>query len=42
MGNTDPMLAAPDSADYNQLGYTYLETLLLGYDDTSNPDQYYS
>ena len=42
MGNTDPMLAAPDSKDYNQLWYTYLETFLLGYDNPPNPELYYT
>ncbi len=44
MGNTDPMLSYPDgdSKDYNQLWYTYLETFLLSYDATSNPQLYYT
>ena len=42
MGNTDPMLAASDSADYNQLWYTYLETLILGYDNPPDVSHYYS
>jgi len=42
MGNTDPMLAASDSKDYNQLWYTYLETFLLGYDNPPNPELYYT
>ena len=40
MGNTDPMFAAPDSKNYNQLWYTYLETLLLSYDVTPDTDMY--
>ncbi len=42
MGNTDPMLSAPDSKDYNQLWYTYLETFLLGYDNPPNAESYYT
>jgi len=44
MGNTDPMLSDPagDSADYNQLWYSYLETLLLWYDNTTDSGFYYS
>ena len=44
MGNTDPMLSDPagDSADYNQLWYAYLETLLLSYDNTTDTGFYYS
>ncbi|MCX6825144.1 MAG: hypothetical protein NTY80_02865 [candidate division SR1 bacterium] len=42
MGNTDPMISNLDSKDYNQIGYTNLETLLLSYDVTTNPEEYYS
>ena len=42
MGNTDPTLSNPDSKDYNQLWYTYLETFLLSYDDTTDPQWYYT
>lgn len=44
MGTTDPMFSDPndDSNDYNALWYTYLETLVLEYDDTTNPEVYYS
>lgn len=42
MGNTDPMLYAPDSKDYNALWYVNLETLLLSYDDTTGSALYYS
>lgn len=44
MGNTDPMLSDPssDSKNYNQLWYTYLETLLLSYDNTLDSDVYTS
>jgi len=41
MGNTEAMLSAPDSKDYNQLWYTYLESFLLGYDDTSASQIYF-
>lgn len=42
MGNTDPMLSNPngDSQNYNQIWYTYLETLLLSYDTTADTDVY--
>lgn len=40
MGNTDPMLSDPDSKNYNQLWYTYLETFLLSYDTTLDTDIY--
>lgn len=42
MGNTDPMFAASDSADYNALGYTNLETFLLSYDNTTSGELYYT
>lgn len=44
MGNIDPMLSDPssDSKDFNQLGYNYLETVLLSYDTTSEPQDYYT
>ncbi len=42
MGNADPMLSNPDSRDYNTLGYTLLETLLLSYDNTTDPQSYYT
>ncbi|MFA7298675.1 MAG: hypothetical protein WC010_03465 [Candidatus Absconditabacterales bacterium] len=42
MGNTDSMLSDPngDSKNYNQLGYTYLETIILSYDNTADTDTY--
>ncbi len=42
MGNTDPMLSNPngDSQNYNQIWYTYLETVLLSYDATADTDVY--
>lgn len=42
MGNVDPMLAASDSLDYNQLWYEYLETFILWYDATTDTWSYYS
>lgn len=42
MGNTDPMLSALDSRDYNTLGYNFLETFLLSYDNTTDAESYYS
>jgi len=42
MGNTDPMFATGDSSDYNKLGYHYLESFLLSYDQTSDVDMYYT
>lgn len=42
MGNTDPMLSDPTSKDYNQIWYVDLETFLLSYDDTRDPDLYYT
>ncbi len=42
MGNTDPMLAASDSKDYNQLWYTYLETFILSYDNPPDAEHYYT
>ena len=44
MGNTDPAFSDSmyDSADYNQLWYTYLETFLLSYDPTAVADFYSS
>ena len=42
MGNTDPMLSNPDSKDYNQIWNTYLETFLLSYDATTDPESYYT
>lgn len=42
MGNTDSMLSDPnwDSKNYNQLWYTYLETIILSYDNTADTDTY--
>jgi hypothetical protein len=42
MGNTEPMLSAVDSKDYNQLWYVNLETFLLYYDSTTATDLYYT
>lgn len=40
--NTDPMLSDISSKDYNQLWYTYLETLLLQYDNITDVNAYYT
>lgn len=41
-GNADFMLATWDSANYNQLGYTNLETFLLSYDAVNYVTGYYT
>ena len=42
MGNVDPLLAAVDSASFNQLGYTNGEIFLLSYDTTPVFKSYYA
>jgi len=39
-GNVDPMVS--DDSNHNQIWYLNLETFLLSYDDTTNPNLYYT
>lgn len=41
MWNVDSLFAASDSYDYNQIWYSYLESFLLSYDNTTYPELYY-
>ena len=41
-GNVEYLVATDDSTDYNMLNYSSTEKIILSYDSTSDPQEYYT